>query len=81
MSLPGSGSAPVDSSGRPLPHSAWGRHVLAGNELWLMSTRVPNSWDSRYLGPFSTSQIRAVARPMWTIDAPIAGAQSAELSQ
>lgn len=81
MSLAGSESAPVDSSGRPLPHAPWGRHVLATNELWLMSTQVPNSWDSRYLGPFGASQLRAVARPMWTIDATAPGKESAGLSR
>jgi conjugative transfer signal peptidase TraF len=66
--LPGSGSADADSSGRRLPHARWGRHVVAPGELWLVSTRVPNSWDSRYLGPISLSQVRAVARPIWVVD-------------
>ena len=69
-SLPESESASVDSNGRPLAHAAWGRHVVGADELWLVSTRVPNSWDSRYLGPFSMSQVRAIARPMWTLDSP-----------
>lgn len=67
-SLPGSASASLDRSGRPLPHAIWGRHVVAADEVWLISTGVPNSWDSRYLGPFSISQVRAVARPVWTLD-------------
>ena len=66
--LPGSVSADVDSLGLPLPHAVWGRHVVAAHEFWLVSTRVPNSWDSRYLGPFSRSQVRAVAWPVWTVD-------------
>jgi conjugative transfer signal peptidase TraF len=66
--LPESSSAAVDSFGRPLPHAAWGRHVVGPDELWLVSTRVRNSWDSRYLGPFSVAQVRAVARPLWTVD-------------
>jgi conjugative transfer signal peptidase TraF len=64
--LPGSSSAEVDSLGLSLSHAVWGRHVVGADELWLVSTRVPNSWDSRYLGPFSRSQVRAVAWPVWT---------------
>jgi conjugative transfer signal peptidase TraF len=59
--LPGSSSAEVDSVGRRLPHVRWGRHVVAPGELWVVSARVPNSWDSRYLAPVSLSQVRAVA--------------------
>jgi conjugative transfer signal peptidase TraF len=65
--LPGSEPASLDSSGRPL-HAMWGRRVLGAEELWLMSNRVPNSWDSRYLGTFSMSQVRAIARPVWTVE-------------
>lgn len=70
--LPRSASAVVDRLGRPLHHAMWGRHVVAADELWLISTGVPNSWDSRYLGPFSISQVRAVARPVWTLDSSLA---------
>ena len=66
QSLPGSSSADVDSLGLTLAHAVWGRHVVGIDEFWLVSTRVPNSWDSRYLGPFSRSQVRAVAWPVWT---------------
>jgi conjugative transfer signal peptidase TraF len=66
--LPGSSSADTDSLGRPLPHAAWGRHVVAPGEVWVVSTRVPNSWDSRYVGPVARSQVRGVARPIWVVD-------------
>jgi conjugative transfer signal peptidase TraF len=68
QSLSDSSSAAVDSLGRPLPHTAWGQYVVGTGELWLVSTRVRNSWDSRYLGPISTSQVWFVARPVWTFD-------------
>src|SRR5438128_8031629 len=64
--LPGSSSAELDSLGLSLSHAVWGRHVVSADEFWLVSTRVPNSWDSRYLGPFSRSQVRSVAWPVWT---------------
>lgn len=66
--LHGSSSVGVDSLGRALPHAAWGRYVVGADEFWLVSTRVPNSRDSRYLGPISTSQVWSVARPVWTVD-------------
>ena len=69
-SMPDSESGSLDSNGRPLGHATWGRHVVSADQLWLVSTRVSNSWDSRYLGPFSMSQVRAIARPMWTLDSP-----------
>jgi len=65
--LPASRSAAVDALGYPLPHAAWGRHVVGADEIWVVSTLVPNSWDSRYLGPIPASQVRAVARPVWTV--------------
>ena len=65
--LPSSSSAASDSLGRQLPHVAWGRYVVAADQIWLVSTRVPNSWDSRYLGPISTAQVWSVARPVWTV--------------
>jgi len=64
--LPHSSSADADSLGLSLSHAVWGRHVVGADQFWLVSTRVPNSWDSRYLGPFSRSQVRAVAWPVWT---------------
>jgi len=66
--LPSSSTAASDSLGRELPHAAWGRHVVGANEFWLISTRVPNSWDSRYLGPISKAQVWSVARSVWTVD-------------
>jgi type IV secretory pathway protease TraF len=63
-----SASATVASLGRALPHPVWGRYIVGADELWLVSTRVPNSWDSRYLGPVSTAQVWSVARPVWTVD-------------
>src|SRR5437773_589888 len=46
--LPHSSSADADSLGLSLSHSVRGRHVVGADEFWLVSTRVPNSWDSRY---------------------------------
>jgi len=61
-------SGDVNGLGLPLPHAAWGRHVLAAEEVWLVSRRVPNSWDHQYLGPPSVSQVCPLARRIWTVD-------------
>jgi conjugative transfer signal peptidase TraF len=65
--LPDSSTAASDSLGRELPHAAWGRYVVGADYLLLVSTRVPNSWDSRYLGPISAAQVWSVAQPVWAV--------------
>jgi len=54
----------VDSEGRPLP--IWrARRVLNPDEFFVFSSRVPNSFDSRYYGPIRRADIIAVRRPLW----------------
>jgi conjugative transfer signal peptidase TraF len=64
--LPGSATAAVDSSGRALPHAPWGATAVGRDEVWLLATDVPRSWDSRYFGPVPLDSVRA-ARPLLTI--------------
>ena len=66
--LPATRSAAVDGLSYPLPHAAWRRYLVGADEVWVVSTRVPNSWDGRYLGPIPTSQVRSGARPGWSVD-------------
>jgi len=67
--LPGSLSADVDSLGRPLPHTVWGGNVVGADEFWLVSTRAAKEAGTvGTSGPFSRSQVRAVAWPVWTVD-------------
>lgn len=47
-----------DKHQQPLPRLSFCRH-LAKNEYWLMSLRIPNSFDSRYFGPVLRSQLLA----------------------
>jgi conjugative transfer signal peptidase TraF len=57
--------AQVDSLGRALPH--WiGCRRLARNEVFVLSNRVANSFDSRYFGPVQLSAVIGVYRPIWT---------------
>jgi len=50
----------VALAGLPLPHAVWGRPVGAADKFSFVSTRVPNSRDSQYVGPFSVLQIGAL---------------------
>jgi conjugative transfer signal peptidase TraF len=62
--MPNSAVYDQDSHGRALPHVPWGTYTLRSGELWVMSTYVANSWDSRYYGPVSVSSVYATARPV-----------------
>jgi conjugative transfer signal peptidase TraF len=52
-----------DQEGRPVRHYPWGRYELGPNQFWLISTRHPRSFDSRYFGPVERDQIKAVVVP------------------
>jgi conjugative transfer signal peptidase TraF len=54
-----------DSAGRPLTHVTWRIHYVLDGEVWLFSFHDPRSWDSRYYGPVSTTQIVSTARAVW----------------
>ena len=54
-----------DRSGRVLPHVAWGTYTTAPGDVWLVSTRVAASWDSRYYGPIPVECVVAILRPLW----------------
>ena len=52
-----------DASGRALP--VWsGCRQLTGDELLILGTHA-SSFDSRYFGPISRSDVIAVASPLW----------------
>jgi conjugative transfer signal peptidase TraF len=55
-----------DSRGARLPHWA-GCCRLRPGELFVVSNRVPNSFDSRYFGPISTRSLIGVYRPLLVV--------------
>ena len=57
-----------DSAGRILPHAAFGSHVVAAEEVWLFGSSSARSWESRSVGPVPLASVRAVVRPMLTVD-------------
>lgn len=53
-----------DRQGRALPTWQACRH-LVGNELFLLSSSNPASFDSRYFGPVSVDAVIGRAQPLW----------------
>ena len=55
---------PADRLGRPLP--SWPQcRQLRPDELFLLSSSNPASFDSRYFGPVRASAVIGVAHPVW----------------
>lgn len=52
----------VDSAGRPIPQIAAGTRRVAAGTVWLYSSQVPTSWDSRYFGAVPLAGVRSTAR-------------------
>jgi len=54
-----------DSRGRPLPHWSACR-MLKAQEVFLLSSYSPFSFDSRYFGPVKRASVMGRAVPLWT---------------
>jgi len=61
-----SATASRDSAGRSLSRVAWGRRVVAANEVWLFGFNDRRSWDSRYFGPVPLANVRGKLAPVLT---------------
>lgn len=59
-------TSPIDSSGRLLEHVTWGARRVSPDTVWLFGFNNPRSWDSRYFGPVSPTDVRGVLTPVVT---------------
>jgi conjugative transfer signal peptidase TraF len=57
--------ASTDRHGVMLPHWS-GCQRLKEGQYFVLSNRIPNSFDSRYYGPVSRSELLGVYQPLWT---------------
>ena len=64
--LPGSKPLKSDSADRAMPNYQIDNHLLSDNELLLMSDISNTSFDGRYFGFITRSQIKAVIHPVYT---------------
>lgn len=64
--LPHSTPRAADTAGRPLPRPPSAPYTLGASALLLMSDISDTSFDGRYFGPISRSQIKTVIRPVLT---------------
>jgi len=64
--LPHSKPIKADLDGRELPRYQSNQYTLGSSELLLMSDVSDTSFDGRYFGPVSRSQVKSVIRPVIT---------------
>ncbi|HHC7370541.1 TPA: conjugative transfer signal peptidase TraF [Vibrio parahaemolyticus] len=64
--LPHSKPIKADPAGRELPRYQSSQYTLSSSELLLMSDVSDTSFDGRYFGPVSRSQVKSVIRPVIT---------------
>jgi conjugative transfer signal peptidase TraF len=57
--------AGTDRQGVPLPHWSGCQRLQAG-QYFVLSNRIPNSFDSRYYGPVSEAELVGVYQPLLT---------------
>jgi type IV secretory pathway protease TraF len=53
-----------DSHGAELMILRTVNHIVGDDELWLVSSHSPRSFDSRYFGPVRRSDVRARLSPV-----------------
>jgi conjugative transfer signal peptidase TraF len=59
-------TSPIDSRGRILEHVSWGARRVSPDTVWLFGFNNPRSWDSRYFGPVSSTDVHGVLTPVVT---------------
>src|SRR5690606_8558328 len=63
--IPVAARRPHDPSGRPLPRLE-GCKTLGAEQIFVLSTYAPDSFDGRYFGPISTALVLEKVTPLWT---------------
>jgi conjugative transfer signal peptidase TraF len=56
-----------DGAGRSLHPWPFGSYLVEEGTVWVASTYNRGSYDSRYMGPIRSGQIRAGLRPLWLL--------------
>jgi conjugative transfer signal peptidase TraF len=62
--LPHTATMDRDSSGRPIHPFPAGKYLVQKNQLWVVSSFSPRSFDSRYFGPIPLKSVRSWIRPL-----------------
>ncbi|MCZ2075574.1 MAG: S26 family signal peptidase [Bryobacteraceae bacterium] len=65
--LPQTAPLPNDSHSRPLKPWPFGVYRVQAGTVWVASSYNRGSYDSRYMGPIATSQIRRRLRALWVL--------------
>ena len=65
--IPGSAPLAADSLDRPLSAVSHGTYIVGPDQVWLVSSTNPYSFDSRYFGPLSTRGVRGTLTP-WSLN-------------
>ena len=68
--VPNTAALSTDRRGRPLPYLVRGSYEVRSDEVWLVSTYSPLSFDSRYFGAVDARSGLLRIRPLWTIRPP-----------
>lgn len=65
--LPNTAARREDSNGRVLSPWSFGTYVVEPGTVWVASSYSDRSFDSRYMGPISTGNVRDHLRPLLTL--------------
>jgi conjugative transfer signal peptidase TraF len=65
--LPNTAAQRRDSAGRPMEARPFGRFSVAAGTVWVVSSYNVRSFDSRYFGPVTLTNIKHHLRAVWTV--------------
>lgn len=68
--VPNTAALAADQKGRALPHLARGSYLVESDQVWLVSTHSPLSFDCRYFGAVDVKRGLQRIRPVWTFGRP-----------